>query len=514
MIIITVSLLTAFIFIITGFQKKIQFTLSDHYFHIGLIEGIKKNRHKFVSEHPNFIVEDNFGYPQLYHFILSFLPSKFYLKYFFWLNMFFNWILIIVVFVFSIYLLRFDRNPFSEIISLNVIIVTALTPFLYLPWNAKNMGISPRNIGFITVTSLNFALLTFKLEPTYGHATWIVLSICLIILSSQMAHQYVILGLIPVSIVITPLFFLFYLWAVLVCFLIAPKVMRKYFVGQFWHKYIFYKYLMNEYVFCARESIWLDFPVVFYHKFEMNFKQGIMYFYSNPVLLIFWAIPYMIPAYYFGIQKNDEFSNLLINFNSIGLLLFFLTSFRITRFLGEPERYVEFFIPTLSLQLFYSVPVGVSDYWMVSLCIYGALAIIILFWIQYRSVGKTSSKWQKNMDEMFSVFLPEINDDKSLISNSWHVMRRFYGTDIKTFTPNFTSLKTGIIPLTTFFKDSFIYLDADCLGPISENYKVCYCIIDTNVTGADKWEEKLEGYRNILNINHFKLYKKVSLRDF
>jgi hypothetical protein len=215
-----------------------------------------------------------------------------------------------------------------------------------------------------------------------------------------------------------------------------------------------------------------------------------------------------LPAYYYGYYRQDALSALLAWFNGIGLLLFLLTSFRVTRFLGEPERYVEFFIPTLTVQLFYSLPAGKLTECLSILVAYSIVVIGILLVIEYRSVSKTSARNQEEVDRMFSLFLPNLVDEKTLVSNSWHVMRRFYGTDVKTFTPNFTGLRTGDIPLTEIFKRSFIYLDAGIIPLLRNGYSVTYCIIEKNKPGFEEWEmlAEKEGDR-LLVCNQFSLYK-------
>jgi hypothetical protein len=506
--IIGLVIASMFLIIISLVQRKMQFNFSDHYYHIGLIEAIKRNRHKFVSEHPNFLVEENFAYPQFYHWVLSFFGRSVYSKYFFLLNLSFSWLFLLLTFIFSGYLLNMQGMAKDQMLQGGIIIIVATTPFLHLPWNAKNLGLSTRTFGFITVTILNFSLLFYKINPTVLYAAWIILAIGIIILSSQMAHQYLVLGLIPISIVISPAVIVFYIIAAALCFLLSPGIMKKYYLGQFWHKYIFSKYLVKEHVLSGRQSIWLDFFNGFISKFRLNFKLGIIYLYSNPLLLIIWAIPVLVPAYFYGLQHNAGLSGLLARFNAIGLILFLLTSFRTTRFLGEPERYVEFFIPTIVLQLFYSLPESKRAEWFLLISVYSVVTIIILLVIEYRSVSKTTAKNQNEVDEMFSLFMPELIEEKTLISNSWHVMRRFYGTDVKTFTPNFTGLKTGDIPLTEIFKRSFIYLDAGALPLIKEKYGITYCIIEKNKPGFEEWESIVDaGSVRICISNRFSLYR-------
>ena len=56
---------------------------SDHHFHIGVIERIKNNNNKFLTDYFFSVNESNLHYPQFFHWVLSFFKSiirdKFYL---------------------------------------------------------------------------------------------------------------------------------------------------------------------------------------------------------------------------------------------------------------------------------------------------------------------------------------------------------------------------------------------------------------------------------------------------
>ena len=46
----------------------------DHFYQIAIINQIHKNGHKFISKLDQWYTEENFTYPQLYHWIISLLP--------------------------------------------------------------------------------------------------------------------------------------------------------------------------------------------------------------------------------------------------------------------------------------------------------------------------------------------------------------------------------------------------------------------------------------------------------
>ena len=78
LLIIVVVFLVLLNAILLYVQKKVSSPGSDHPYHLGLINGIRNNKHHFVKSYPNIIGEKNFAYPQFYHWILSYLPENVY----------------------------------------------------------------------------------------------------------------------------------------------------------------------------------------------------------------------------------------------------------------------------------------------------------------------------------------------------------------------------------------------------------------------------------------------------
>lgn len=496
--------------LILFFQRKLQFSFSDHYFHVGMVRAIQSNKHRFVAEHPNFLVERNFAYPQLYHWILSFLPEDAYLKKHYLINLTFSLLSFVTAELLLWFLFRdMFETPAIEIPLCGLLLAT--TPIFYLPWNARNMGLSPRSLGVLLGQAFSLLVLYNLLHFSWLITGFILFIAILSVLSSQFTTQYIVFSSLLISVLflhvwpLTVLFFSFFIpW------IFMPSVMNKYFRGQLWHKYIFSKYLSREYVLSARYSIWRDLAGDILRQFKRNKKAAIIYTYTNPFLLLIWAIPLFFPVLIIdGLHaQTDPLKRQLLLFNSLGLLLFVVFSFRKTRFLGEPERYVEFFVPTILLQ-FFLMHAPMETVLVAGIILYSLICLTILFWIQYRSGSKTIAQRQKSFDRLFEVSLNDMRKGSRLLSNSWHVLRRFYGTDIKTFTPCFTGMKTGEIALTDIFKESFIYMDATCIDPIMSLYPIDFCIVDTEVLGGAEWQRRMEdgaGTR-LTQVDHFILYK-------
>ena len=482
-----------FLTLIFVFQKKLHFAFGDHHPSIGLIEGIKRQGNRFVRTHPNYIGDRHFAYPQLFHWLLSFLPQRVYTRHYNALNysISLSSFLLIVALVHPLFWEATGRG-LDDLGLFGLAFIT--TPFLWLPWNAKNLGISARVPG--TTIGIVYSLLLLQNTLHFSYVTLAILVLlCIVsILLSQFTTQFILFYSVALSIAFLELWYIsipvasFLLLAVA-----APRFTRNYFIGQFTHKYIYAKYLAPEYVLSGRYSIWLDFIRGIPEALRKDWKSGLIYVYTNPLFLLLWAIPFQtFMFFHFGDDGRIPLQKGIRVFALCGLALFILFSFRKTRFLGEPERYVESLIP-LHILYFFSNPSfdPRTATWFI---LYSLLCISMLFFIEYRSGTKTTKHRQDRLDHAFESFVSKYGDSVSLVSNNWHVMRRFCSTPIRTLTPSFFTRRLGSLPLELLFKNSFLNLDPGCLEAVTGEFKLDYCIVDLTGHGSDAWIERLKSH--------------------
>jgi hypothetical protein len=500
-------------FLLMYVQYKAPVELSDHHYHVALIKGIKRNGHRFLREHPNFIAEKNFAYPQLFHWLCSFLSEKYYRQRYVVINITVN-VLIIISFLVGtqlFYVYQLEEKVSAELL-LMLGLLFVCTPFTYAPWNARNVGISARSFGVLTGLWFNFALIYSYYFPSW--VSYGVLTFCmvLVLLSSQFTGQYLILGLLPLAMLLEKYeLLLFLMLAFCFCYLLMPTVFKKYVVGQYWHKRIFGKYLVESYVLSARPSIWMDFVRDIYKKIQQQKGASIYYILYQPLLYIFIGIPANVALFFLVLTMGStEHVVMFKPFYALiltGLVLFLLTSFRRTRFLGEPERYVELSIPMavfLVVQL--SLVTGVAGkLWYVVAFSVVILAIqFLLLWRSNRN--KSTSIKAKDLESIIELVVSHSQEQGTLLSNSWHAMRKFYATDIKTLTPVITAQYTGKFHISEIFKESFIYLSQDVLVELMEAFKLDYLILDTSHTTAQFQERMTKKYRLIGQKGDFCVY--------
>lgn len=322
---------------------------SDHYFHDYFIQVIKQNKNKFFSRFPNFIDDLRPTDPQLMYKIISYLPSKYRNISSILLNPI---SLLFLIFSF-IFFLIFNTNLDHKNIAVSVLLLSS-TPQYFYAQNARLYGFSSRGlglvIGFLVTISLYLTLNThiyyFIFLIIFCYLSW---------LSNLFLQQYLFFLSLLLSLLfnINHLFFAEIVSIVLTIFF-HYEYSISFFKSRLKYLIIYQKYLSKRFILNYRYSIYRDFIYDFWKK--NNYKSisnWLSYLYNNSILIIIFLNPYISFSFFnfFDYQKNITYDNPLLNFSYqviiCSFLSFFITSFRSTRFLGEPERYIEMAIPWL-----------------------------------------------------------------------------------------------------------------------------------------------------------------------
>ena len=117
-----------------------------------------------------------------------------------------------------------------------------------------------------------------------------------------------------------------------------PGYFLSYIRGQYNHKKIWIKHLAKIDLLKNRPSVYRDFIYDFYKK------KNLKYFLTNPIIEVLTGFPLLLALAY---VRPEIFKNNIIIFSAVACFIF--TSFRVTRFLGEPQRYIEMALPMLVL---------------------------------------------------------------------------------------------------------------------------------------------------------------------
>ncbi len=488
--------------VIALLQFKVSKPTSDHGYHIGLINSIKENKHRFVLGHRNYIENKNFMYPQFFHWMLSYIPIN-------WIKNHYQKISQIITF-FTIYsLLAFakmihtdysigiDQDYFLFLVGIFFI----LTPFNYLLWNAKNRGLSVRAFGLLCAFLFQFVLYFYVKTNSIHFLVILCLIALLILLSSQFALQFILLS--------TPIYCLFFgnfyialplVIAPLLFFILMPRVAKSFFIGQFWHKYMFVKFLAPVYFLNRRPSIWRDFIYDFWKKRDLK------YVLDNAFISIFIFVPIFSLVtidFIFHFTGNDHLQTLYI-FTFVPALITIITSFRFSRFLGEPERYIEFSLPFATIIGIIAMPNQVE----LVILAYSFLLIIIHFSLYgfnnenisyHQATNKLKHFINKNGAE-----IPK----KLLFSNNIYFLHYFIDEpDIKILMPNITHPYTANIHFKNICPADYGVINEQELLPLISHFKINWFILENTRLTAEEFQQHLNG----LNVNLVATFDSLTL---
>lgn len=364
-------------------KAKIGSLGSDQFYHRLLINQIELNDKKSVKHLANCVNENIMSYPQLLHLIVARIGIE--------KSHIFLPLLLVFVSVSQASLLSYliwkttslynlDTYTYLEYIIYSALIFVTIPYSLNLS-NAKNTGISARGIGLLFGQALAVLFFLYLDSNNFYYLIGASLVGYLIITLSQFANQFHVLFSIILALtssrfelLLSPLF------STLLAFIITPNLAFLYYKGQFLHKSLYYKYMAQAYLLKHRKSIWLDwiteFPKIVWEIFKnpISIKWKLKYIQGNALAIFlfeFWLLPIYIILTILNPQPLTTVDYLIIS----GIILFIATTLKFTRFLGEPERYLEFIIPFAIVSLLKFLP----DNKLIILtpCIIAALVIFI-----------------------------------------------------------------------------------------------------------------------------------------
>lgn len=402
---------------------------SDHAYHFKLIKFIKQNKHYFVSNF-NAFNQHLAVCPQLYHWICSFFSDEFLLRKA-------NWIgyalmgLMILSFNGFIYLCAFYLDlelNFLEILLANILFITL--PNIYVIWNAKFMGLSARAFGLLLVYGYLFSLYFYLLFGGVELFVVILLLVFCCLLGSQFAYQFVLFSSIFIAILSSSYEILLLIpLSVIVLFIFNYSYALSFFATQFHHKRNYSKFMIKDCHFKARFSIWRDFVYDFWVLKDKN------YLLNNPVFEVligaFAACLVLVGYWWVGDSSEKEIWIMYILLSS-SFFAFFVTSLRVARFLGEPQRYIEFGIPFASLLCVLLFPL-----WVNLLLIIGNI-LVLLWYIRNSQFHRQLPEHIKIREELIAYLQNNFNKEYShLLSNDHEIARHFYITSYEPHIPNY-----------------------------------------------------------------------------
>lgn len=346
---------------------------SDHPVHRFLVRAVRRNQHRLFVRIPGVLNETHCGALPLYmHWVLSWLgPGG--LR---WAERLLNpvvsalHVLLVAAIVWHVGAAR------SEAWAGLVACAFALTPQFFHAFSARNFGLSARSPGLLFLTAF---LAAAQAAPVHGWLAWAALVVAgwLVWGFSTFAMQAMVIFsmlLLPLTGHVAPLCGV--LLGALLFVAVHPRYALAYlrstrgFIGTYARE------IAPIYVLTRRFSIWRDLVWDVWIAFRGGPGKGARYAYENSILVVLLLNP-LLPIACWGFLAADMNVDGLEGFagavaTTAGVAVA-LTSFRCTRFLGEPERYAEAAAPWAAI-----AGVPVVQGWLGTVGVLGALATFLL----------------------------------------------------------------------------------------------------------------------------------------
>ena len=257
-----------------------------------------------------------------------------------------------------------------------------------------------------------------------------------------------------------------------------PGVFVSYIRGQYNHKKIWIKHLAKIDLLKNRPSVYRDFIYDFYKK------KNLKYFLTNPIIEVLTGFPLLLALAY---EQPEIFKNNIIIFSALACFIF--TSFRITRFLGEPQRYIEMALPMLVLM---------AVKYLTTEQVYLIVIFNIIFFILHLN---TFAKFYTHevfhagvRNEIKSLINKNANKTKPLLlGNNWAMPGYFLPEkNFQIMMPTFTSWQQYGFPMDKIFPEHLFSLDRSVAMHWIKNYKPGWFFLDEYYWDAKTFEDSLQ----------------------
>lgn len=338
---------------------------SDHAGHTFIIRGIRANGYRLFTQIPGLLNGAMCGALPLYlHWIFAHLPPKA----MFWAERLLNPALSAVHVLLFAFLAREASSEagLSDIWVVITVALFALTPQLYHALSAKNFGLSARGIGLLLLTAFFFAAyLAGVAGDNMGY--WALLALAAYLIwgfSTFAAQAMVILAVLAALMTGRGIPMVGAGLGLLLFVAVHPRYSISYlrYTLRFIHGYA--TEVAPLYILNRRYSIWRDLISDIWTSIRRNPRSGLRYAYENSVLVVAVLNPLLLVALWAvaGGIGDDGIIGFSADIALCGAVAALLTSFRPTRFLGEPERYAESVIPwaTIAGAAFVAVNAGAT----------------------------------------------------------------------------------------------------------------------------------------------------------
>ena len=518
----------------------------DQHYHFALIDTIRSNRHRFVRGDDFFLIGPKVIYPQLVHWCLSLLPDPVSMQVGRYLSvvMVFLSTLAFSIFTWQMYPVIFpEGGPGQwEFLSLSLALYV-FTPYSYYTNNAKNAGLSVRAVGVLLLELLFYSLVLYL---TGKGALFLYASVVIglvILLSSQFASQ-VFLFVLPVASLVLgePSLLLVPALTISIYMVVLPGFFFAYARGQWYHKSFYCRYLAKNFILELRPSIWRDFIYDFWARFKSQpessvngalarrllsrFYWTLKYALGNSVILLVVGMPLVLIATvllftHLGVGSSSlwgrhDTTAIMGGLVLSALVVFFLTTFRPTRFLGEPERYAES-VNVLAVILTTLFLINMYPYWVALLsAVFIVTLLFLLMQVGVLLLQKYESNGQRGLYVMRNRLLEIASSSEEpprVLANGMFQIRSLMSSRLR-LVYGWAQFRLGGLPYREVVEGDRMYR-REYMGHLARYYDVNYLLLQA--PDIHEFTAELEGQglvlRQVDSFENCYLFELISERD-
>jgi hypothetical protein len=370
-----------------------------------------------------------------------------------------------------------------------IYIAFLFTPIYFFGSNSRLYGLSARGFGLLLFFLLSWSVYNLEL---YGfNVGWFGTAlVCgFLIWGSNLFAQQAFVGFgillliqgynwMAILLIISTLLFL----------VICQGYAVRFFKNRYRYLLIYKNVLAKKLLLQSRESVWGDFIYGFWNKKDRSIGAQLYYILANPIIQALIYLPLLPIIFIETATKRDSFYTssllsssqlkVLLAFIIAGIVCFIITSFRGTRFLGEPERYLEIINPFILL-----VGSSVLFKWggeralMIYSIIVSAFSIFQLLMF-IKGISRASNRVFSDTSSVVNAIQQHALDGEvRLFSNNQDWMKFYLPHNFKMVYYYPTQEKIAdfdldeVMPNFTIIKDSYI-------ERVMYYYSVNYCVID------------------------------------
>ena len=453
---------------------------SDHPVHLFLIRAIRNNGYRLFVRIPRLLNTCYCAALPLYiHYLLSHFSASTMSKAERLLNPFMNIAHVAVFAVMAMMTANIEGLP-DVFVGLSICLF-AFTPQFYHALSARNFGLSARGTGLLLLTV--FLLSGYGVEngvsPIFFWSL-LIFSSCMVWCFSTFATQamcilsvlLMLTGGHNVALVGTVL-------GMLVFIALHPTYSLGYLRHTLRFIYTYATELAPIYILNRRKSIWRDLIWDIWISFRGGMKNGLRYAYENSVLVVILLNPLVIVSCWASLSHSVPATGLIGYAGAVtltGTLAAVLTSFRLTRFLGEPERYVEAVTPWAVIVGAYSLQASFGMSALVALvALFLAMNLMQLFASKFLANYIASKPF--NLAEVEIVIKERLGDDVRFCSNNEQITKRLMLNDWSfAYCMAIGQLYCGMKLQEVF--SIFPHLRREACERIVSTYKINACVLD------------------------------------